>query len=320
MSSPRSNSAEFVQLVREFLSAHAELSALFAAHAPDEIPFADVLALVGGDDHSVLYRLKEGSHQLFREDGEAVSAAVRREAIFDLAVGSLFHEAMKLRECLYQCEFYAPRIAALREVTEDDESAELFLEFERILDKSTSRLHEVVAEVRILLAQTRDQLRRLLVERGGDRVVTRFLLGRRELVEATFPEGLEGLLEAMHGSPVNGFVEASRSLLESAYFVEATRTLREAARYPEAPRAELDQLLRYAEGMQAFLDGDYPASLSALEAWVDSGAHGVERDFARLAASALSRIGRLVVDDDDAEAIAASAKELQLQLEATSVG
>jgi hypothetical protein len=308
------NAAEFVQLLREFLTAHAELTALFDAGPLEAIPFASVRALVGDDDGCVLYRLKERSHALFRSNGEHRSAIVRREALFDLAIGSLFHEAMKLRESLYQLEVYAPRIASLREAS-DDESEELFGEFERILGRSASRIHEVVAEVRILLAQTRDQLRRLLIERSGERIVTRFLLARREAVSAAFPEGFEGLLETMHGDATRGLIEAARSLLESAYFVEAAQTLREAARSADAERGEIDQLLLYAEGMQAILDGDYETSLSTLEAWQESDGPNEEAGFARLAASALSRLGLLIVDEKDAAQLGVRAKQLQIQLE-----
>jgi len=318
MRTAKADASDFAQIVREFLTAHAELLDLFDAHAPDEIPFAAIRRLVGDGDRSVLYRLKERSHRLFRVEEPTATQSVRREALFDLAIGSLFHESMKLRESLYQREVYAPRVAALRAASEEEELDELFDEFDRILDANRARLHEIVAEVRILLAQTRDQLRRLLIERAGERVVSRFLLSRRAEVDGAFPEGFEGLLEAMHGSPVAGLIEASRSLLESAYFVEAIRTLREAARYPDAPRAEVDQLTLYAEGMQAFLDGDYPSSLAALEAWVDLAAHEIERGSARLAASALSRIDRLLEEDGDREAIAAAAKQIQLRLDTVS--
>jgi hypothetical protein len=318
MSAYSRDAADFVQLAREFLAAHAELGALFAAHAPDEIPFAELRALVGDDDGSVLYRLKERSHALFRTEGPIENEGMRRELVFDLAVGSLFHEAMKLRESLYQCEVYGPRIAELRSSSLDDEAEDLLAEFEKILAKSMSRVHEVAAEVRILLAQSRDQLRRLLVERADQRVVTRFLLGRRDQVDAAFPEGFAGMMEAMHGQFVAGLIQAVRSLLESAYFVEAMRTLREAAAQPEAPLGEIDQLMRYADGMQAFLDGDYRTSLSALEAWTDLAGQEAHPDFARLASSALSRLERLVEEDDERHSVARAAKELQLRLDAAS--
>lgn len=309
--------SNFVQLLREFLTAHAELRGIFAEYSEDKIPFAKIRALVGDDDRAALYRLKEKSHALFRAHGLA-TRAVRREALFDLAVGSLFHEAMKLRESLYQREVYAPRVASLREAA-DEEADELFEEFDRILDNSVSRLGEVISEVRALLVQTRDQLRRLLVERAGDRFVTRCLLSRREQVDATFPEGFMGVLEAMHGNTVTGLVEGARALLESAYFVEAAAALREAAEDPNAPRAELEQLGLYAKGMQAFLDGNYTTSIATLEAWANLGADDQEREFARLAASVLGRVGRLVEDGEEGSAIVDSAKQLQLRLESTSV-
>ncbi len=308
--------SNFVQLLREFLTAHAELRGIFSEYKEDKIPFAKIRALVGDDDRAVLFRLKEKSHALYRAHGLA-TRAVRREALFDLAVGSLFHEAMKLRETLYQREVYAPRVASLRAAA-DLESDELFDEFDRILGKSVSRLGEVVSEVRELLVQTGDQLRRLLIARSGDRLVTRCLLSRRAQVDATFPEGFSGLLEAMHGNTVTGLVEGARALLESAYFGEAKAALDEAGEDADAPRAELEQLGLYADGMQAFLDGDYSTSIATLEVWVDLGAHDDERDFARLAASVLGRLGRLVEDVDSGTAMTARAKRLQLRLASTS--
>jgi hypothetical protein len=320
MSPPNRNTAssasDFVQLLREFLTAHEELDRVFAKYSESEIPFAAFRELVGEDDRTVLYRLKEKSHALFRFD-ELGSEAVRREALFDLAVGSLFHEAMQLRESLYQREVYAPRIALLRSAS-DDATDELFVEFDRILAKSAARLDEVVSEVRALLSQTRDQLRRLLIERSRDRVVTRCLLSRRRQVDLAFPEGFEGLLEAMHGDAATGLVEAARALLESAYFMEAAKTLCEAEKDPAAPRAEIEQLRMYALGMQAFMDGDYARCLSTLAAWSELDAASRETEFARLASLALSRIGRLVEEDAEGAAILKGAKRLQRRLETLS--
>ena len=288
----------FVQLVREFLLAHAELVRLLEPSDPEGLGFAEVRALVGDDNDSVLYRLKERSHALFRTDGEHASSSVRREALFDLAVGSLFHEAMKLRENLYQREVYAPRVARLRAGADEsaDDADELFAEFERILARSRARLGEG----------------------AGDRVVTRCLIRRRDAVDAAFPEGLEGLLAAMHGDVGTGLVEAARSLLESAYFVDAVAVLEEASRPGVPVRPEIECLERYAAGMQAFLDGDYGTSLSSLEAWVEGGGAVRERDFARLAAAATSRLDRLVEDDETGAAFATRAKQLQVRLEAAT--
>jgi len=309
------HSSEFVQLLREFLTASAELAAAF--ENDEALGFESLARAVGDDPASSLFRLKERSHALFRSDGLA-SEAVRREALFDLTVGALFHAAMKLRESLYQRDVYAPRLASLRAATDGDPDA-LFSEFEGLLGRSTGRVDEGLSEVRILLAQTREQFHRMLVERAGERGVVRCLLQRRALVDQTFRGGFSALLAEMYGDVASGLVEAARALLHSAYFVEASKVLREAAREANAPRAEIDQLGRYAEGMQAFLDGDYLSSIAALEAWADLGGPLEVRRFARRAASALSRVDRLVDNDADGASIVDAAKQLQGRLETASV-
>ena len=307
------NSSDFVQLLREFLTTSGDLAAAFEADA--ELSFEGLAAAVGDDPASPLFRLKERSHALFRSDGLG-SAAVRREVLFDLTVGALFHAAMKLRESLYQRDVYAPRLASLRAAAGEDADADaLFGEFDGLLERSAGRVDEGVSEVRILLAQTRDQFRSMLVERAGERGVIRCLLRRREQVDEAFRGGFRALLEEMYDGVAAGLVEGARALLHSAYFVEAAQVLREAAREADAPRAEIDQLERYAEGMQAFLDGDYLASLAALEAWVDLGGPRDGRRFARRAASALSRVGRLVDNDAEGASVVDAAKQLQGRLE-----
>ena len=306
-------SSEFVQLLREFLTASAELAEAFERE--DDLDFETLARAVGDDPASALFRLKERSHALFRSEGLS-SEAVRREVLFDLTVGALFHAAMKLRESLYQRDVYAPRLASLRAATDGDPDA-LFGEFEGLLERSAGRVDEGLSEVRILLAQTREQFRRMLVERADERGVVRCLLQRRDLVDRTFRGGFAALLAEMFGDVSTGLVEAARALLHSAYFVEASKVLREASREARAPSAEIDQLERYAEGMQAFLDGDYASSIAALEAWVDLGGPLEVRRFARRAASALSRVGRLVDNDAEGASIVDAAKQLQGRLEST---
>ena len=74
----------------------------------------EVKALAGDDDGCCLFRLKERCHALFRPRETGSRVRMRREALFDLAVGALFHESMKFRENLYQREVYGPRMRALR--------------------------------------------------------------------------------------------------------------------------------------------------------------------------------------------------------------
>ena len=155
----RSAPIGLVDIVREFLLAHRLLRRLFERHRSGELRFEDVQALAGDTEASVLFRLKERCHALFRAGG--FDDGLPRVALFDLAVGSLFHEAMKLRENFYQLEVYAPKVEAARRDAESGTEG-LFEEFARILAASRDRLAEAFAESEALLEQTRRQFRVLL--------------------------------------------------------------------------------------------------------------------------------------------------------------
>ena len=103
-----------VDILRAFLLADQSMRRIFARYREGVLTFDEVQRLVGDDERSVLFRLKERSHALFRGGDHAPGIATQREALFDLAVGSLFHEAMKFRENLYQRTVYGPKVRALR--------------------------------------------------------------------------------------------------------------------------------------------------------------------------------------------------------------
>ena len=236
---------------------------------------------------------------------------VRPEALFDLAIGSLFHEAMKFRESLYQRDIYGPKVRALRSAS-GPEVGPLFHEFERILDGVRARLDESLQEAETLLLQTAGQFRLLLEAHSGNGFVTRYLIENRELVDEVLPDGLEALLEQIHGSPGIAFARAARSYLESGFFGEARRALVEAMDRVGS-REELSRLFSYAKGMQAYLEGHYGEALDSLSKWVDAAPPRDEEGFADLAFAAVSRVGQLV-DKESGEALRVAAAELSERL------
>ena len=96
-----------VEIFRDFLAVHTRMADLVDHYARLTLSFDLVEDLVGDNHSSALYRLKEKCHALFRSSTTEEAADVRTEVLFDLAIGSLFHEAMILRENLYQhCLLY----------------------------------------------------------------------------------------------------------------------------------------------------------------------------------------------------------------------
>ena len=290
-----------VDIIRDFLLAHRLLTEVVARFGEGSLKFSDVQPLVGSDGSAVLFRLKERCHRIFRAGSAGVEQQVRTGELFDLAVGSLFHEAMKLRENLYQQESYSPRVAALR-VDTNAEGGELISEFEKILSAAAIRLDEAVQEADVLLQQTRKQLMRLLEEQKANGLTARCLYELAEEVDEAFPDGLDGLYEKVYGSSLGGYMKSVESYLASAYFAEALAVLG-AARRHAAMAEDIEGLAAYAEGMQAFLARDYHRSVARLEMWVASGPTAAECERAQLAHSAMSHVENLIEADSNGELI-----------------
>lgn len=288
-------STGLVDIVREFLEAHQLMRRLFARYRDGELHFDELEELVGDDEASLLFRLKERCHTLFRPRGEKDRPTVRREELFDLAVGSLFHEAMKFRESFYQLEVYGPRVRLLRSQAGEDVDP-LFEDFEKILDALTPRLQECLQESEALLEHTQEQLRVLLVEHRESGYVARYLLENQALVEDVFGEKIDALLARIHGDAAAGYGCAARSYLVSGHYSDAERAFASAiARGGD--RAPMERLSAYARGMADYLAGDYGRSIDWLGRWVDA-AGEPDAKLADFAHAAVSRVGQLTLGED----------------------
>jgi tetratricopeptide (TPR) repeat protein len=308
--------AGLVDIVRDFLEAHQLMQRLFARYRRDELRFAELGQLVGDSEGSVLFRLKERCHALFRT-GKGDSVAMRRGVLLDLAVGSLFHEAMKFRESFYQREVYGPRVRALRSEGGADGDA-LFRDFEKILATVSPRLEEGLRETEALLKHVQEQLKALLVEHRDHGHVTRYMLERRVLVGDVFGKGVDALLDEIHGEVGKGYALAGRSYLASGYYQEAERAFAEAiARGGEL--GELQRLSAYARGMAAYLAGDYGQSVEWLGKWVDAATES-DATLAELAHAAVSKVGQLALGDEKKRITAAASSLLERLASPRGVG
>lgn len=281
-----------VDIVREFLAVHQLVLRVIEHYREGTLRFDEVEELISDSERSRLYRLKERCHSQFREHAGTTREPAHREALFDLAVGSLFHEAMSVRESFYQREVYGPRVRALRSEA-GPEAEELFREFERILTAVSDRLEDGLHEAMVLLDQTCGQLRVLMVEQPGNGHLLRYLIEHDERVEEVFGESLDSLLREMEGSAATGYAEAGRSYLESGYYDEAEGAFR-ASIERGGPAAELDPLRAYARGMAAYLSTDFAGCVAALETWARLAEVSAEPRLARLAHAAVSRIETLL--------------------------
>jgi hypothetical protein len=268
---------------------------LFARHRAGELGFEELDEFVADGDRSMLFRLKERCHALFRPRPEGAAVPSHREMLVDLAVGSLYHEAMKFRENLYQHESYGPRVRALRSRAAG-ESAALFEEFEKIQEAVTHRLEEGLQESEALLDQTAEQLLLLLADTPDGGLIARYLTEHAAVVTEVFGLPLDPLLESIHGSAAKGYEAAGRSCLSSGFYDAAVDAFA-ASVERDGDRDSLEPLAEYGRGMAAYLAGDFGATVSHLEAWAPARSDHPE-EFTRLAHDAVSRIGQLARGDD----------------------
>jgi len=289
-----------VDIVRDFVSADAALCDLVKRYREGTLRWEEVSALVADDEESPLYRLKERSHALFRSETAGAPVARHREVLFDLAVGSLFHEAMKFRENFYQSVVYGPRVRELRREAGAEAEA-LFGEFERMFEAGAGALGAGAAETEALLARIREQLVDLLAQHSRDGHVARFLVEQSGAVEAALGQGLSPVFAAVYGSEAAGWELAGRSYVVSGYFEEAGRALL-AALERGGERGELAPLVDYAAGMAAYMRGEYASSVDHVGRWA---AAAVEREplLVSRACAALSRMDRL---SEEADLVAAA--------------
>jgi hypothetical protein len=287
-----------VDIARDFLAAYAIAGRVAARYRAGRLEFDELLALVGDDEDAALYRLKERCHALFRS-ATSTGIAASREALFDLVVGALFHEAMKFRESFYQRAVYGPKMRALRQGAADRDEASLFGEFEKILAATSVRLDESLQETEILLDQTRRQFRRLLAAHRSNGLVTRYLVEHAELVEAVFPEGLDALLCEVHGDAAAGFARAAWSYVGSGHYEHAKHAL-DAAERRSGPTPELAELRRFADGMAAHAESRHAEALDQLDAWLAAAPAEPDSALADLAWAAVSRVAERPAGGDRA--------------------
>jgi len=259
---------QILEIVRDFVEVHRLVRELSEWHRASGLRFDELAGLIEDDEGSVLFRLKERTHALFRAPGREGRGPTHREALFDLAVGSLFHEAMKLRENVYQREIYGPRVRALQSQA-GEESKALFDEFERMLGAIEASVDEGVRELETLVQRTADQLRLLIAEPPDDGA-TRFMTERPEEVERVFGVSLADQLEEMYGSVAKGFERAGRSYLASGFFTAAAGCFERALSQSDADPA-VEPLRNYARGMEAYVARDYAASVRHLSTWSSAG-------------------------------------------------
>ncbi|MBM4037285.1 MAG: hypothetical protein FJ290_02120 [Planctomycetes bacterium] len=229
----REEQERVVSTVLRFLRARAKLNDMVAEGASKGgIPFDEINSFV----ENQLFELKEECHWLFRSRERADAMGASSAMLFDILVGSLFHQCMKVKENSYQVERYAPKYAALRKAHQQSDAAKevkTFLEEgERIIARSRRMLRQELAYAIELFHEATIVLRHVLVEHRDNPLLVRALLDNAKLLDTVYGAGsLDALLREMYGgNTAAGYVLAAGSLLEGGWFDHARDLCKQARR------------------------------------------------------------------------------------------
>ena len=209
-----------IDLINESLSVYDLCIEVMALYAKSQLSFSRMEEFVDDRGKSCLYRLKQMSHELFRNAEEATY----REKFYDITVGYIFHEAMKLRENVYQLEYYEPQYQTL--VASDELTAlerKVIHEFDVLILKARKRLKEGLKEVKMLLKDLVTQLKDLLKLYRTNYLLPRFILeNEKALIRIYHKQGFFEILNDMYDHGRSTLIyKAACSYLDSEYYGSA---------------------------------------------------------------------------------------------------
>ncbi|MGD0230303.1 MAG: hypothetical protein ABSC19_08085 [Syntrophorhabdales bacterium] len=222
-----------IDLIDESISLYKTCTRCMELHRQGQLTFLEVEEFVDDRGKSCLYRLKQMCHELFRNAAEVAY----KEKFYDITVGYIFHEAMKLRECIYQLEYYKPQYSMLVSSIEvSPAERKVIHEFDVLIKRAQKRLHEGLKEVKTLLKDLIEQLKDLIKVYRTNYLLPRFMLeNERSFITIYGKKGYEDLLGDMYERGRTTLVfKAAVSYLESEYYQIARGLFQKAAKMDRA--------------------------------------------------------------------------------------
>jgi hypothetical protein len=286
----RTRERKILEMIRGLFQAEVAFQDIFNKHGEGRLQFSDIEHWIDDRGQSLLYLLKEQCHSIFRYVG--TSAFHKKEWLLDLAIGSIFHEAMKLRENIYQIEVYRPRYLGYKsKAGETAYEKDYLMRFEKIISRAEQGVADGIEETRSLFHDTKAQLLDFFKASVDNPFMVRFLLEHRSLLEKVY--GQKGSEEVFRQLFENGYLDAHRlagqSYLDSEHYDLSSLHFSKALRL--SPRnQEIQSLLSFSLGMDAYYRNDYPKALTHFCRWVPLRSDGFRQEYLKKAEEACHKI------------------------------
>jgi tetratricopeptide (TPR) repeat protein len=256
---------KLLEMIRGLLLSEIAFQATFKKYKRGNLHFADIGNWVDDRGKSPLFHLKEQSHSLFRNRGKKLFN--KNEWLLDLVIGSIFHEAMKLRENIYQLEIYRPQYLHYKSsVGKTAYEKDYLQQFERIISKAEQGVLYGMAETRSLFHDAMEQLIDFFKENVRNPYLVRFLLDHQSLLQTVY--GTQRVKEVFNLLFKKGLQEAydlaGRSYLDSEHYDLSSHYFAKALKLNPHHNG-FHFLLHFSRGMNDYYKNDYSKALSCWE-------------------------------------------------------
>ena len=174
-----------------------------------------------------LWQLKDLCHRIWPEDEHSRNL---EGSLIDWLIGSIFHEAMKLKENIYILNSYGPAAFRFSDPEAGDGAGLLrldipvprlaqMMDINGLIKRIVVDVINQMEQLAFLFGQTNYMLRTMVPGLSRNMLVIRFLVEQEEVVQELWCEEMDEVFADMfYGAPEQGFCAAGRSYLNGQWY------------------------------------------------------------------------------------------------------
>ena len=220
-------------LFQDFFDAKIYFDRIYKTYKDSSsVPFKMMDTWVGTEKRNgPLWNLKEQSHKLFRNSQYKSSLF---EHLFDWIMGSIFHEAMKLKEDSYQVESYKPLLEIeVRSHKYDKGLSKIINEYFSLIEKANQNLKDELKSIDELFSKAIFHLREIFVSYKDNVLLLRLLLDNKKNVEKVFGKNsFTHLTNQMFPEGIHkAYLLVAENCAENGWYNEAEKYLKNALKF-----------------------------------------------------------------------------------------
>ncbi len=207
---------------KEFYKSYSDFTAIYKEYLESGlISFDQIEQLVGAGEDRGLWRLKDHCHQLWR--AARLEFGPRNDFFLDWLIGSIFHEAMKLKENIYIISRYVPQVRdEIKGLHETHGGIGSPGEWQRFLSSANQEIPKQAENLAFLFGRAVYLLRAEVISQGENVLLLRYFFENPHVVKELWSESLSEIFtDLFSGRPEQGYCLVGKSYLDGHWHQQA---------------------------------------------------------------------------------------------------